>query len=277
MKIYESLYKRHAEQSLRDVFAHFHYNGVAGENWETPFESLVRIAKKENGWNFSRSEFQKPGQRYPILTNYLNYTFLRVHELGLIKYTDDGTKACFNTGLQTQEEKDIYVTFYLNKEAEERGYPDWTFFAFVESYSDKLSHYDILPEIAHYTNDPNDLVFDYRLGEIDVNFKHIWQNKERLPVDLQSNERIAKNCIDGAVKSLYSRIKRNYKLAIPHWYEGKIQLLLPLCLTNDTVADVAMVLDKVNNKYKARTVLTMDKAYVNARLITRPDRDWLDP
>jgi hypothetical protein len=134
-----------------------------------------------------------------------------------------------------------------------------------------------LPDIATYISDPNDLVYDIRLGEVDVNHRHIWQNKERLPINLQDSEHMAKNCIKGAVKSLHSRIIRNYKLAIPHWYESKIQLLLPLCLINDTAADVTLVVDKVNNKYKARTILTMDKEYVNARLITQPDRDWLNP
>lgn len=276
MKPYNSLFRRYPEQDLRDVFAHFPYNGTIGDNWETPFKSLVELAKKEN-WNFSKTEFQKPTMQYPILTNYLNYTFLRVQDLGFIEYSEDKTKACFNTGLQTPEEKDIFATFFLNKEAEQRGFPDWTFYTFAESYSDKLSYYNTLPEIAHYISDPNDLVFDHRLGDIDINHRHIWQNKTRLPVDLQNNERMAKNCIDGAVKSLRSRILRNYKLAIPHWYEGKIQLLLPLCLINDTLADVALVVDKVINTYKARTILTMDKAYINARLIARPDRDWLDP
>ncbi len=274
--VYESLFRRYPEQNLRQVFAHFPYNGPAGEKWEAPFSQLVALAKDEY-WNFRREEFRKPGQDYPILTNYLNYTFVRVQELNMIAYSEDCDKACFNTGLQTQEEKDIYATFFRNKEAEERGFPDWTFYTFAESYSDKLSPFTTLPDIAYYINDPKDLVFDLSLGEIDVNHGHILSNKERLPEALQENERLAKVSIDGAVKSLRSRIARNYKLAIPHWHQGKIQLLLPLCLTNDAVPDVALVVDKVNDTYKARTILTMDKAYVNARLIARPDRDWLDP
>ena len=81
------------------------------------------------------------------------------------------------------------------------------------------------------------------------------------------------------MKLLKGRIKRNYKLAIPHWYKGKIQLLLPLYLTSDTTADLALVVehDEERNQYMARTALTMEQAYNNARLLTCPDRQWLNP
>ena len=56
-----------------------------------------------------------------------------------------------------------------------------------------------------------------------------------------------------------------------------IQLLLPLCLNQPDRADLALVVDKVGNSYRGNTVLTLDMAYRNARLITRPDSDWLRP
>jgi len=55
--------------------------------------------------------------------------------------------------------------------------------------------------------------------------------------------------------------------------------LLPLNLTDENEADLALVAerDKHNLLYRIKTALTMDMAYVDARLITRPDRDWLNP
>jgi hypothetical protein len=35
--------------------------------------------------------------------------------------------------------------------------------------------------------------------------------------------------------------------------------------------------DQAANLYRIKTALTMDMAYMDARLITRPDRDWLNP
>lgn len=282
MKQYKSLFKKFREQNSEEVFAHFPYDGKSGDSWDKPFESLATLAKYES-WNFKTDEFKnKYNQKYPILTNYLNYTFLRLQELGLIKYSVDEDKACFNTGLQTNEEKDIYATFFRNKEAIKYDASDWTFYTFAESYSNKLKPFRPLPSIATYITDPSDLVFDlnYGDGQIDINFGHIIEhNSDRLPEALRNNERLALMAIKGAIESLKDRIIRNYKVAVPHWYEGKIQLFLPLNLMSDTVADVALVVEKDKERqiYKAKTVLSMDMAYIDARLITRPDRDWLNP
>lgn len=278
---YESLNQRYRDQDKRTVFAHFPYNGQAGESWETPYIRLSRMAKEED-WSFHRPEFaaQYSNQNVPILTNYLNYTFLRLQEEEKIKISDDGDKACFNTGLMTPRGKDIYATFFKNKQAEERNQPDWTLYAFVDSYSEKLSPFHPLPEIANYIEDVNDLVFNTSYS-IEPNLDHfIRHNENRLPEVLQGNLRMAENVINGSIQGLKELIKRNYKIAIPHWYESKIQLLLPLVLTNDEgIADLALVVDRDDRRriYRGKTILTMDMAYVDARLITKPADEWLNP
>lgn len=97
---YESLYSRNRQQNPRKIFAHFPYKGKEGETWEAPFECLAHLAKKED-WNFQRADFksQYAPQEFPILENYLNYTFLRLQEEHKIVYSEDDSKACFNTGL----------------------------------------------------------------------------------------------------------------------------------------------------------------------------------
>jgi len=278
---YKSLFKKYREQSSREVFAHFPYNGRAGETWEKPFEKLAEIAKNEE-WDFQRPEFknQYANQTYPILTNYLNYTFLRIQEEDKFVFSKDNDKICFNTGLQTPRGKDIFATFFKNNRAKELDQPDWTFYAFVDSYSEKMEPFSPNPELASYITNVNDLVFniDYK---IESNLEHFLnQNEERLPEVLQGNIRMAENVINGAIQSLRERIRRNYKIAIPHWYEGKIQLLLPLILTNDEgVADLALVVDRNDSRklYKGKTILSMDMAYVDARLITKPADEWLNP
>lgn len=279
MKTYESLYKRYKDQPSNEIFAHFPWDGNNSETWETPFERLANMTKKEE-WNFSRKEFKnKYKQKFPILTNYLNYTFKRAQELNQFAYSDDKEQMCFNTGLQTADEKDIFATFFRNKQAEKYDAPDWTFYTFADSYSTKLTAFRPLPEIPVYIDDANDLIFDTKL-KMDVNFEHIIDhNNERLPSELKANRRLALMAIKGASDSLKDKVKRNYKVAIPHWYEGKVQLLLPLNLTDDHKADLALVVDKdkAGNIYRAKTVLTMDLAYIDARLITRPDTDWLNP
>lgn len=278
MKVYKSLYSRYKDQPNSEIFSYFLFNSNSGENWETPFERLAKMAKPEK-WNFSSPQFKKDGINYPILWNYLNYTFLRCQELNLITYSKDNKRSCFNTGLQTINEKDIYATFYRTPDSESKGQTDWTLFCFADSYSDKLKDFQPLPEIATYINEASDLVFDTKL-DIEVNYEHIFDNnQERLPEVLKGNRVLAISSIKGSVELLKEKILRNYKIAIPHWYEGKIQLLLPLNITSDSVADLALVAykDKDRNIYKIKTVLSMDMAYIDARLITRPDSEWLNP
>lgn len=278
---YKSLNRRFKNQSPREVFAHFPYNGQAGETWEKPFENLAHLAKRED-WNFIRPEFvsQYERQSFPVLTNYLNYTFLRLQDENKIVYSEEEDKACFNTGLQTQRGKDIFATFFKNKHAEKKEQPDWTLYAFCDSYSEKLEPFHPLPEIANYIIDVEDLVFKTEY-EIEPNLDHFLKhNESRLPEALQGNLRLAENVINGSIQSLKGLIQRNYKIAIPHWYDNKIQLLLPLVLTNEEgIADLALVVDRDDKRkiYRGTTILSMDMAYIDARLITKPADEWLNP
>lgn len=71
------------------------------------------------------------------------------------------------------------------------------------------------------------------------------------------------------------KVSANYKLAIPQYYDGKIQLLLPLCLMSDDIPDIAIAVTKKENSYQGHTCLTLDMAYNNARLIAKPESNWL--
>lgn len=275
---YRDLVTQHRDQSSDEVFAHFGFAGYEDETWETPYQKLADLAKPED-WNFQRPEFRLPNRRFPILMNYLNYTFRRIQEQEKIVYSDGNDRACFNTGLQTPLEKDIYATFFRNRHAQNRRQPDWNLYGFFDSYSKALTDFRPLPEIATYIDIARDLVFDTRYS-IEVNYEHLFNdNRDRLPNVLKDNPRLAISALEGALRLLKKRVNRNYRLAIPHWYRGRIQLLLPLNLTNEREADLALVAEKDQSAplYRIKTVLTMAMAYVNARLITTPDRDWLNP
>ena len=73
---------------------------------------------------------------------------------------------------------------------------------------------------------------------------------------LNSDNKI--NIINGALDTMKKRVSSNYKLAIPQYYEGKIQLLLPLCLMSDSKPDIAIAVTKKNNCYQGHTCLTLD-------------------
>ena len=69
----------------------------------------------------------------------------------------------------------------------------------------------------------------------------------------------------------------NYKLAVPHYFKGQIQLLIPLCFGKTDNPDLALVLTKMDGYYQAHTCLSMDMAYLDARLIAKPESNWLLP
>lgn len=86
--------------------------------------------------------------------------------------------------------------------------------------------------------------------------------------------------VDAAIDIAKKRVSWNFKTAIPCYYPkaDAMSLLLPLCLTDDEHADAALVVQLLESgNYQGQTVLTMEMAYKNARLICRPDSDWLTP
>lgn len=90
-----------------------------------------------------------------------------------------------------------------------------------------------------------------------------------------------------AIKQSLKRVTWNYKTAIPTYYveDREISILLPLALESKTKIDLALVCKhnykpdpdpkKSINNYEGKTIFTLEMAYYNARLITRPDSDWL--
>ncbi len=74
---------------------------------------------------------------------------------------------------------------------------------------------------------------------------------------------------DGAIKRAKLMINANYKTAVPQYYKGKIQLLIPICLISENVPDLALAVSKngAGDQYLGHTCLTLDMAYNNARLI----------
>ena len=94
-------------------------------------------------------------------------------------------------------------------------------------------------------------------------------------------DEVVRNYLRGALENLIPKIRRNYKVAIPVFYveEQRMQLLLPFSSASN-VNEVSCFLverDDALRTYRIKTIFDLDHAYFSARLITRPDRDWLNP
>ena len=64
-------------------------------------------------------------------------------------------------------------------------------------------------------------------------------------------------------------------IVVPQGYQGRVQYLLPICLTDMENPDLAMTLTIMDGYYLGNTCLTLEMAYLNARLLARPVAPWL--
>lgn len=101
--------------------------------------------------------------------------------------------------------------------------------------------------------------------------------RERLSNDRKLLTKIASD-VNYAKDLAIAKTEWNYRTAVPMYYPraNKMMMLLPLYLdeTSDD-ADVALVISKYKSTYIAKTILTLEMAYLDSRLVTRPDSDWL--
>lgn len=265
----------------------------------------------EERWYYKK---QHHSYQYPILTNYLKYTFSRLYNEKKIKSTKD--YSAFNTGLVNKLYEPIYAVFDKNRNADKQK---WHYMGFCIAGQDKFgkiltSEFKPLPERAEYFKHPADLFYDYKEPP-QLDWEHIiLENIGRLPYDfieenvpssfvlkdvnnMEKKEKIVyyqqlaesirndskkfrniKNRFADSLTLALKRVEWNYKTAIPMYYPTKniLSLLLPLSLMDESRIDLALVTEKMpSGNYQGHTILPLEWAYSNARLITRPDSDWL--
>jgi len=247
----------------------------ANKAYESRLKELADRAQPED-WSFD------PAQPYGILGNYLRYTFKRLsHEKKVEESVDSaGTKiAAFNTGLFTPNYEAVCAFFEANRDPSRQP---WVLKDFVVDSDRRLTFFRNKPRAARYFDKPAELIYDPD-RELIPNLDHILdENVDRYPNDLRDNPHKRRMMLQGAVAEAGKRAQMNYKVAVPQFYfghegseAGRIQLLLPLCFSDPSRADLALVVEREERAYRAFTVLPLDRAYSNARLIAKPETDWL--
>ncbi|QSV54759.1 MAG: DUF3825 domain-containing protein [Dolichospermum sp. UKL201] len=245
--------------------------------FDKDIDDLAKMASDED-WDYKHSHSKKIN---PVLRSYFNYTLKRLLEEN--KVVESDRTCCFNTGLVTDNQEDIFALFETNQ----NGSQKWVFKTFCKESDFLLRRFNPLPQRAVYFNDPTNLVYDVRLGEPRIDYDHIKnreENRNRFPEPYRSmSDYQLQVALEGAVKLAIKRVQRNYKAAVPQFFWdskascGELQLLLPLCISSPSKADVALVINRTENVYSGETILTLDMAYNNARLLAKPDTEWLQP
>lgn len=180
-----------------------------------------------------------------------------------------------------------------------------------------VRHFSPLPSPAHYFDNEMDLMYDTRAGKPELDWQHvIIERIDRYPREfvcdhwppgferrdvgqlsqaerrnyyqelgraIENDSRTYRrimNRVKDAIDLSIKRVTWNFKTAIPTYYPRiqRPQLLLPVCLLSDEQVDLALAVEKTpSGSYLGHTVLPLDWAYMNARLVCRPDSDWLAP
>lgn len=302
-------------------------------NWafihDEKIKALSELALPEKWYYGSQPAPSK--EQFPILKNYLAYTFRRlVLEEKVLFATDtehmsQGEYAAFNTGLVDKKYEYIYALFKQNPRPNAHQF--WYLLAFAVAGEDigknLVRLFNPLPERANYfENKIENMLYDSSTGDLSCDYTHILTERtHRLPLDfllencpadlldingikiedvyhkpmdnlkkayftelgnkIQNNSRILnrlKNRIQDAVSLAQKRVEWNYKTAIPMYYPTKNRgsLLLPLALMDEDRVDLALVVERqVSGSYQGQTILPLNLAYTNSRLVARPDSDWL--
>lgn len=276
-------------------------------DWQARLETLAALAEPER-WTYRHTPSEKP---LPILDTYVRHTFMRLTDQDRVVTSD--RLACFNTGLLTPAQEEIFGVFSVS-ERHDTAKPigptnkKWFLKTWARAGDRVLTAFSSLPDLATYWTDPAELIFNPSL-EVQLNVDHIVRdNLTRFPVELggmlgtdgvpgdmseptidediehdedgdeSSGDGIplaSRNALEGAMKHSVRLAQRSYRIAVPQLYRGRIQLLLPLYLRSAVRPDLALTLERHGEWYRAATILYTDWAYGHARLLARPNSEWL--
>lgn len=274
--------------------------------WEYKLQQLASIAEPER-WKYLHVPTDKP---LPVLDSYVRHTFIRVSSQEKVFESD--RFACFNTGLLTPSQEEIFGLFDVADKFDpaqglSKTNKKWFFKGWARAGDRSLTAFSELPTLATYWDNPGDLIFDPSL-QVQLNVDHIIRdnlsrfpeemggkvNADGVPTDFHEGQDedesdiasspaaepaviplALRNALDGAMKHSIRLAQRSYRMAVPQFHHGNIQLLLPLYLRTADRADLALTLERHGSWYRAATVLYPDWAYRHARLLARPNSEWL--
>ncbi|NTW28223.1 MAG: DUF3825 domain-containing protein [Coriobacteriia bacterium] len=276
--------------------------------WENRLQSLARLAEPER-WTYRSVPDVSP---LPVLEAYIRHTFERVCEQHKICESEEFS--CFNTGLLTPNQEEVFGLFQVSDRFDP-SQPlcstnrKWFLTKWITSSDRRLTEFMEVPRLPTYWEDPAETVFNPYL-HVQVNFDHIiCENLNRFPVELGGNlgsngvplepdseedveesedsdsenaeeadiavPLATRNALEGAMKHSIRLALRNHRVAVPQFHGNAIQLLLPLYLRDPNRPDLVLTLARQGDWYRATTIIYPDWAYQHARLLCRPNSEWL--
>ena len=251
-----------------------------------------------------------------LLDNYLCYTYARVKDEKKISMSKDNLHACWNTGLVDYRYEPIYC-YMVRKDTTNRWMFKSFCIQGEDFGKEMIDNISEMPKRAMYFDENNLLcqptVENLSVDKDHIIREHPsrlspdwlkqalgkeanWQSDEtateydkRISALLQKGSQpnlhlnqLLKEAISESVK----RCQWNYKTAIPYYepISKQIGWFLPLCIQENDNGKIrlkpfaALVVTKGNSgRFQGETIYRLSWAYRCARLVCRPDSDWLTP
>lgn len=235
-------------------------------------KNLSEIAEPEI-WDFKDSPEYK---EFSVLRKYILGTFQRCYDQNLILESENKHYSCFNTGLLTPNGNDIIGLFEKNYRSDGQKW-------FLSGFFDKcereiMNNFAELPNLPTYTENYEDYYFNPNYNIV-INADHILDdNWSRIERELGLDKSMVRALLKGVIEETKLRLKRNSRLAVPQFYFNKIMYLIPIKFPISDAKEVTMALavEKTATKqYRANTIFTKDMAYEKARLLMKPESNWL--
>lgn len=250
--------------------------------WYLQLDELAKLALPEP-WRFKHTDYVTKNTETPILERYIH----SIYKKQVIDYNNErnpgraarffhveNEHACFHTGLYTHRYKPIYACLDRNKKRD--SLLEWHFKGFFDEMAPWMKHIAPLPDKPRYYMAQYGVNYNPE-WPIRVNIDHILgdeENLSRLPAEIRDARNLPL-LLETAVELARRKAVVEPGIVVPQGYQGRVQYLLPICLTDMEKPDLAMTLTIMDGYYLGNTCLTLEMAYLNARLLSRPTAPWL--
>lgn len=279
-------------EKVRIIDNRFNMGAMYFEQFWDGSEFLEDIAKNTipESWKYKNKQ---SGINHPILKSYLENVLNRLKkeyqdgDNRKIVFSKDRKYAMFNTNLLDKYFHEVIIVGEIDSVDDEiqikNPFRSTSLVKLLKMGFDENAR--ALP--PQFFSDVNEVIFQtsWRIDRDFDTFTHIIEDRrDRFPEEYhnQSTEELAKK-FDNAIDFAVALAQRNYKFIVPMYRPqiDEIQLLMPIYLrgTYSDRPDFALILtpNQELRIYEPETILPLDAAYQNARLIAKPEESWLNP